>query len=279
VKRLEAIADACEAIRNADGLVIGAGAGMGVDSGLPDFRGQSGFWRAYPALADARVDFTEIANPAAFARNARQAWGFYGHRLSLYRKTEAHQGYEILRHIGDRLEHGSVVFTSNVDGHFAKAGFGTDRILECHGSIHHLQCSEPCCDSLQSADSFQVRTDDVRCLALGDLPRCHLCGEVLRPNILLFDDRQWVPTRLREQQLNMSRALSTMHRPVVIECGAGAAIPTVRIFCEAQKEFLVRINPREVNLNVATGVSLACGALEGLAAIEEDLSRSGFWKD
>jgi len=29
------------------GLVIAAGAGMGVDSGLPDFRGPEGFWRTY----------------------------------------------------------------------------------------------------------------------------------------------------------------------------------------------------------------------------------------
>jgi NAD-dependent SIR2 family protein deacetylase len=36
-------------LRQADGLLITAGAGMDVDSGLPDFRG-TGFWRAYPAL-------------------------------------------------------------------------------------------------------------------------------------------------------------------------------------------------------------------------------------
>ena len=35
-------------IHNCSGLLIGAGAGMGVDSGLPDFRGKEGFWRAYP---------------------------------------------------------------------------------------------------------------------------------------------------------------------------------------------------------------------------------------
>lgn len=37
---------ACETIHKADGLLITAGAGMGVDSGLPDFRGSEGFWRA-----------------------------------------------------------------------------------------------------------------------------------------------------------------------------------------------------------------------------------------
>jgi NAD-dependent SIR2 family protein deacetylase len=39
-----------EAVELADGLLITAGAGMGVDSGLPDFRCENGFWRAYPSL-------------------------------------------------------------------------------------------------------------------------------------------------------------------------------------------------------------------------------------
>ena len=43
-------------LREADGLLITAGAGMGIDSGLPDFRGPGGFWRAYPALGRARID-------------------------------------------------------------------------------------------------------------------------------------------------------------------------------------------------------------------------------
>ena len=37
-------------IADADSLIITAGAGMGVDSGLPDFRGPQGFWKAYTAL-------------------------------------------------------------------------------------------------------------------------------------------------------------------------------------------------------------------------------------
>ena len=35
-----------EVIQAADSILITAGAGMGVDSGLPDFRGKEGFWKA-----------------------------------------------------------------------------------------------------------------------------------------------------------------------------------------------------------------------------------------
>ena len=51
---------------NADGLLITAGAGMGIDSGLPDFRGNQGMWQAYPELGKQRIEFTSIANPKAF---------------------------------------------------------------------------------------------------------------------------------------------------------------------------------------------------------------------
>ena len=123
----------------ADGLLITAGAGMGVDSGLPDFRGNSGFWRAYPALASARIAFEETACPDAFVRTPALAWGFYGHRLNLYRRTVPHPGFAILQAIGARLPRGSFIFNSNVDGQFQRAGFDEDRLCAVHGSIRQLQ--------------------------------------------------------------------------------------------------------------------------------------------
>ena len=47
----EAIVMAANEIAQADVLIIGAGAGASADSGLPDFRGKHGFWRAYPPAA------------------------------------------------------------------------------------------------------------------------------------------------------------------------------------------------------------------------------------
>ena len=55
---------AAAAIRAADALLIGVGAGMGVDSGLPDFRSPQGFWRAYPVFRGHL--FEEISNPIWF---------------------------------------------------------------------------------------------------------------------------------------------------------------------------------------------------------------------
>ena len=149
----DTIARAVALIREADGLLVTAGAGMGVDSGLPDFRSNNGFWKTYPALARSGIQFESVASPDTFRRDARLAWGFYGHRLNLYRKTVPHDGFRLLQEIGATLEHGAFVFTSNVDGHFQNAGFPAERVNEIHGSIHHLQCmDEDCSTAIWSAD-------------------------------------------------------------------------------------------------------------------------------
>ena len=38
----------------------------------------------------------DMANPTHFERDPAFGWGFYGHRLEMYRKTEPHRGFRIL---------------------------------------------------------------------------------------------------------------------------------------------------------------------------------------
>src|SRR5262245_16873535 len=117
---------------------------MGVDSGLPDFRGDAGFWKAYPPFARLGLRFVDLASPRWFAEDPARAWGFYGHRLNLYRATAPHRGFDILLGWARDKPHGAFVFTSNVDGHFQKAGFDPARVVECHGAIETSQCAGPC---------------------------------------------------------------------------------------------------------------------------------------
>jgi NAD-dependent SIR2 family protein deacetylase len=74
------------------------------------------------------------------------------------------------------MKHGVFVFTSNVDGHFQKTGFADERIAECHGSIHWLQCARACRGDLWSADVLSVRIDETNCRLLSLLPRCRQCA-------------------------------------------------------------------------------------------------------
>lgn len=262
---------AAELIRDANRIFIGAGAGMGVDSGLPDFRGNEGFWRAYPPYRHLGLAFAELANPTWFDRDPRLAWGFYGHRLQLYRTTIPHAGFQVLRHWMRRIGDG-YVFTSNVDGQFQKAGFSTSRILECHGSLHHLQCAKCCSDVTWPADNTVVAIDPQSFRAREPLPQCPHCGGMARPNVLMFGDAWWCEKRSAKQRDRFERWIGTLRngRTVVVECGAGLAIPTVRHTCEfiamRSGASLIRINPREPHGPPGT-LSLAGGALETLTAI------------
>jgi NAD-dependent SIR2 family protein deacetylase len=259
---------AADLIAQADGLLITAGAGIGVDSGLPDFRGPQGFWGAYPALGRARIAFEQIANPSAFESSPLRAWGFYGHRLNLYRRTVPHEGFHILRRIGERLPQGAFIFTSNVDGQFQKAGFGGERIYECHGSIHHLQCMEGCLNEIWPADDYLPEVDQENCLLTSALPVCPYCKGLVRPNILMFGDWGWLEQRTAAQSQRMSAWLEKVGRLLVIEVGAGTNIPTVRLLGESLGCPLIRIDPTESALGQRSGVSIARGGLEALRAIE-----------
>lgn len=275
--RAEDLDHAAELIEQADGLIVVAGAGMGVDSGLPDFRGQEGFWRAYPALGRERIDFTQVANPAAFRQWPERAWGFYGHRLARYRATQPHTGFALLRQWGMHRPHGHAVFTSNVDGQFQRAGFHAGPVHECHGSIHFLQCMRPCSDAIWPADDWTPDIDEGACLLRGPLPKCIRCGGLARPNILMFGDDGWIADREVAQARAFGHWLREVRRPVVIEVGAGTAVPSVRAFAHQMLIHhgarLIRINPREPTVPSKRDVGLATSALDALAQIDQRLSR------
>ncbi|WP_374586358.1 NAD-dependent deacetylase [Pseudoduganella sp.] len=271
-------ARAADLIAQSDGLVIAAGAGMGVDSGLPDFRGNEGFWKAYPALGRARMEFASVASPRTFQEDPALAWGFYGHRLALYRATMPHEGLALLQSWGAAMDHGSFVFTSNVDGQFQKAGFDQRAIYECHGSIHHLQCLEPCCSKIWPADDFVPDVDANACRLRNDAPRCPECGGLARPNILMFGDWNWIERRSELQAARLEAWLEQVRRPLVIELGAGTAIPSVRHFGHSVLQRggrMVRINPREYAVGSPADVGIAAGALDGLRAIAAALAAVG----
>ncbi|MFZ6692118.1 SIR2 family NAD-dependent protein deacylase [Undibacterium sp. SXout20W] len=267
---------AIELIVQSDAIIIAAGAGMGVDSGLPDFRGNAGFWNAYPALGTRNIPFHEIASPAAFRRRAQEAWGFYGHRLALYRRTVPHVGFQILLEWAKAKPAGYSVFTSNVDGQFQLAGFDPQRLNECHGSIHQLQCMLPCGDAIWSAHQFHPLVDEIHCQLKNAAPRCPRCDGMARPNILMFDDWDWLDHYQQAQAARQTHWLDTVSRPLVIEIGAGTAIPTVRHFSQRiVRQYggrLLRINLRESQVASQHDLGLAAGAVEALTAIEQALN-------
>ena len=258
-------AEVAQVIHEADHLLFTAGAGMGVDSGLPDFRGSEGFWKAYPMLKG--KGFASMANPEHFEKNPSVGWGFYGHRLNLYRETVPHRGFDILKRLAELKNNSYFIYTSNVDGAYQKAGFSEDKIVECHGSIHWLQTMSPN-GKIISANPFEVEVDE-NLKAVGDLPR-DVVGRLLRPNILMFGDWGWDSTRTEKQYTRMENFLKgkDLSKVAVIEVGAGTSIPSVRMMgrrFQNNGATLVRINPREPQDGCYT---IALGGLEALEKLE-----------
>lgn len=292
-KKLEkSLRHAAEKVKEATALIITAGAGMGCDSGLPDFRGPEGLWKAYPPLKERGLTLPETSNPQWFDRDPTFAWGFFGHRLNMYRSTTPHQGFQILKKWTQSKKDGYFIFTSNVDGHFQKAGFPEEKVTECHGSINFLQATSGSDHIWPVPDHFSPKVDETTLtVAENDLPRGPPGDDgkipekavVARPNILMFGDYCFVGDRTDAQEYRMNNFMAILPKDtilVVVEIGAGHAVPTVRYRSEGSVErynpkdsCLIRINPRDPEIPRLQDISLPMKALEALQRIDELIER------
>ena len=165
---------------------------------------------------------------------------------------------------GERMLFGVRVFTSNVDGQFQKAGFTEEQIHECHGSIHHLQCMNRCGSGIWRTDSFKPEVDAENCRLINSPPHCSQCGALARPNVLMFNDWNWVSRRSDRQVSLESKWLESLAenqaRVAVVEIGAGTAIPSVRHFVptlNVLSKMRLPVHPQPVPANNIVWVRIA----------------------
>ena len=95
----------------------------------------------------------------------------------------------------------------------------------------------------------------------------------------MFNDYHWVDERSMEQQSRFDAWVQTITSSdslVVIEIGAGLAVPTIR--CQSEElcavkanSRLIRINPREPEVRREKDIELPLGGLEALTLIDECL--------
>jgi NAD-dependent SIR2 family protein deacetylase len=263
----KALQHAAKLIDHADALIIAAGAGMSVDSGLPDFRGSHGLWTTLLPDGMHERDLHAWTQGHCFEANPVQAWRFYAEALRVCEKTVPHAGYDLLLDWATRKPHGAFVYTSNVDGHFEAAGFAAERIIECHGTIRHFQCVRPCSSAVWPAVLSGARSKDGL-----TLPRCRRCGALARPNFLLFSDPSWIVARTNAQRLRIETWRAGPCNPVVIEIGAGLALPSVRMFAQSLRLPLIRINTDATELNGAATVALQGRAIDVLRSLDRELA-------
>jgi NAD-dependent deacetylase len=158
-----------ELIRENQPCVVLTGAGVCTESGIPDFRSRTGVW--------ARYDPIEYASIEAFRRDPVKVWDFYARRLDVLATARPNAAHEALA----RLEHAGyvrAVVTQNVDRLHELAG--SRDVVEVHGSIRTSSCLT--CGERATFD--EVR----RQLESAPAPRCPLCGDVLKPDVVMFGE-------------------------------------------------------------------------------------------
>jgi len=121
---------AADAILRATHIIVAAGAGMSADSGLPVYDAIA----EVSAYKEASVSYADLCKPSLLSENPGLGLGFWGGCFNMYRETEPHAGYSIVRSWCEG-KRGWYVYTSNVDGHFARSGFEEEHICEIHGRL------------------------------------------------------------------------------------------------------------------------------------------------
>lgn len=246
---------------DADGIVILTGAGMGVDGGIPDFRGKSGVWTSD------KETFMKFASGPAWEDHPLDTWNFYISRFLKYRDTVPHAGYYELLDLVKSLGKDYFVLTSNVDGHHKKAGYEWFHIYEIHGNLEHIQCSKLCCDDTYPMPEFTKTLD-----TLDEAPQCPRCGSVMRPAVLMFNDNYFCFSQLDKESLKYTAWVQGKKNLVGIEIGAGTAVPSLRDYGRRNTSMLVRINPHESSIYRPQDISIPQTAIEGIRTLKHILT-------
>jgi len=142
------------------------GAGISVESGIPDFRSAGGLWSKY--------DPEEYAHISAFRSNPEKIWHMIKEMMELVLGAEPNPAHSALAEL-EQMDLLSSVITQNVDGLHQRGG--SKEVIEFHGSNQWLVCLQ--CGYRQEAASFSF--EDIP-------PRCPQCSSILKPDVVFFGE-------------------------------------------------------------------------------------------
>ncbi|HVY60143.1 MAG TPA: NAD-dependent deacylase [Planctomycetota bacterium] len=243
----ERIREVAAEVRRRGAVAVLTGAGVSVESGIPDFRSPGGIWTRYDPMEFATID--------AFIRNPRKVWPFLvelGEMLAGARPNPAHEALAALEAAG--IVAG--VATQNVDSLHQAAG--SKRVLELHGGHGRLRCIS--CGRHDGRSLDEVRAG----LRAGSPPTCEACGGLLKPDVVLFGEL--LPAGVFEE----AEALVGTS-PVLLVVGTSASVyPVAGLPALAARRgaYVVEVNLEETDLSAdVADVSLYGKAGEILPAL------------
>jgi NAD-dependent deacetylase len=188
----ESLAQLSQFIANASRIAVFTGAGISTESGIPDYRGPDGVW--------ARNAIPHIDNLPQGDQARLDMWSFRRERYPEMLARQPNRGHLAIVEL-ERRGKLLAVITQNIDGLHQKAGNHPDRIIELHGSTHHLRCLN--CGTVFDGEEIQARLD-----AGENDPRCTVCGGPLRTATVLFGES--LPEDALRKAVLVSRACDLM---------------------------------------------------------------------
>lgn len=170
------------------------GAGMSADSNIPTFRDREGYWRNFPIFKEKGLMPQDLASPDSFRKQPRHSWAFYEWRRRNARENSPHSGYEIINKMINSFFHNSFVHSTNTDGYHIISGLDKSKVLEVHGSMWRLQCMRGGSCGYGVAENCDVPLCglDYDSMSANNMPLCPECGSLLRPNIQMFGDFEYI---------------------------------------------------------------------------------------
>eukprot|EP00702_Spironucleus_salmonicida_P001516 EST42807.1 Sir2 family protein [Spironucleus salmonicida] len=262
-----------EQIIKADFVLIGAGAGFSVDSGLKTFRDIA----KIPFYQQQGLTYDDLCDPLWLKRNYLIFYGFWGTCYNAYQTHKPHAGYQNLISFLQSNSKDFFIYTSNIDGFFTNF-VDTEQLYEFHGQLRYWQCSGPCSQILYQLKNYTFQVNEkMQCSNTNDksckytrirpnllelegtcLPRCCFCEQLLRPHVLMFEDFSYCDDTNKEDQWKILKKQLKTQNLLILELGCGLKVPSLRIEFErilrtnTQKSVLLRINPSEVGLQQLT---------------------------
>jgi len=264
-------------IITSDAILILAGAGLSVESGMPSYLSNSdSFWESFPPFKKKNMTFYDVSNPAFFLNDPHLAWGFYGERLMLANRTIPHEGYDILKKWAE-TKNNYFVYTSNIDGHFLKANFPDNRIVEAHGSIHHVQKDGEIMEAFKIPELSPPIIKDYRAV---NLPY-DSDGNVIRPNILMFGDWSWISYRFLDQKDRFNEWINDtilgLKKLVILEIGTGISSVSMRklthelVKAHAGLANVIRINIKDSEIE-EPHIGLQLSSLNAIKMLDQSIT-------
>lgn len=237
----ELIREAARVLASRKNAVALTGAGISVESGIPAFRGAQGLWERYDPM--------EYATIGAFLRDPGKVWTMLSELIDILSRAApnaAHRGLAELERMGILRS----VITQNVDGLHQAAG--SRKVIEFHGNAEELVCIA--CWK-RYASRAKIRD--------GLPPRCD-CGEVLKPDVVLFGEP--IPWLAQDDAETEAKGCS-----VLLVAGTSAEVsPACDIprLSKARGAFVIEINPEETLLTrTVADLHIPAGAGETLSAL------------